>query len=72
MHPLMDSSSPMHVDAFGNPKIWNPWWPFGHSPTDWIGNETVFDLTQSILNRQHDVLGNAYDRVFGSKCKCAR
>src|SRR5690606_41346498 len=46
MHPVMDSSSPMHTDANGNPKVWSgigdAW---GHSPTYFIGNETSVDLT---------------------------
>src|SRR5205085_2267622 len=49
LHPLMDSSSPMHTDASGNPKEWagflrSGW---GHSPTDFIGKETSNQLTPS-------------------------
>lgn len=63
-HPIMDSSSPVHVDVFGNPRIWNPWWPFGHSPNDYIGNETIHDLTPAILEQQILLLNNAYKGVF--------
>jgi hypothetical protein len=65
LHPLMDSSSPMHVDADSNPKVWNPWWPFGHSPNESIGDETVKEVTLQILQQQQPLLNNAYDRVFG-------
>jgi RHS repeat-associated protein len=66
-HPIMDSSSPMHTDPFGNPRTWNPLWPFGHSPNDSIGNETVNHLTPAILEQQRSRLNKAYDRVFGAR-----
>jgi len=65
MHPVMDSSSPMHTDANGNPKVWSgigdAW---GHSPTDFIGNETSGDLTPEILESQSARINSAYDWVF--------
>lgn len=64
-HPIMDWSSPEHTDAQGHPKVWNPLWPFGHSPNDSIGKETVHDLTPNILNTQRQLLNQAYDSVFG-------
>src|SRR5260370_1232623 len=38
MHTIQDSSSPMHVDRDGLPKVWHPEWPFGHSPNEYFGN----------------------------------
>jgi RHS repeat-associated protein len=65
MHPAMDSSSPEHTDANGNPRVWRglrdaP----GHSPTDWIGNETSKDLTREILASQSRRINSSYDWVF--------
>lgn len=65
MHPVMDASSPMHRTSDGQPKIWNPWWPFGHSPNDEIGNETIWDLTPAILQQQKVELNALYNEVFG-------
>ena len=64
-HPIMDWSSPEHTDQQGNPKLWDPWHPWGHSPNDYIGNETVNDVTPAILKRQKELLNHAYDSVFG-------
>jgi len=64
-HPIMDSSSPMHTTPDGQLRVWNPWWPFGHSPNDSIGNETVSDLTPAILNQQSRLLSDVYNRIFG-------
>jgi RHS repeat-associated protein len=64
MHPIMDISSPMHTDNNGNPKIWNPLWPFGHSPNDSIGDETIHDLTPSILDRDDKAMHILYKYVF--------
>jgi len=66
MHPVMDFSSPMHTTQNDEPRVWNPWNPFGHSPTDWIGKETVSHLTPEILSEQSTLLNNAYNEVFGS------
>ena len=65
MHPVMDSSSPEHTDANGNPRVWRglrdaP----GHSPTDWLGNETSKDLTKQILETQSSRINSSYDWVF--------
>jgi RHS repeat-associated protein len=64
-HPIMDWSSPMHTNPDGTPRVWNPSWPFGHSPTDFIGNETIHDVTPDMLERQSQMLNYAYRRVFG-------
>jgi len=64
-HPIMDSSSPVHTNTDGTPKAWNPMWPFGHSPTDSIGSETINNLTPQILQQQNRLLNDAYQRVFG-------
>jgi hypothetical protein len=65
LHPLMDASSPHHTDPNGNPKEWDPPWTlFGHSPTEFIGNETAANLTPQILEQQRRVLNDAYNRVF--------
>jgi RHS repeat-associated protein len=72
MHTVMDSLSPEHVDEHGNPKVWNPWWPFGHSPTDWIGNETVFDITPAITSKLRLLLSDTYDHSMGGACICTK
>ena len=64
-HPIQDSSSPMHTTPNNDPREWNPLWPFGHSPDEHIGKETVKDLTPEILIRQKVLLNNLYDEVFG-------
>lgn len=64
-HPIMDSSSPMHTNPDGTPMAWNPRWPFGHSPNEWIGNETIQNLTPEILDSQTKLLNNAFKKVFG-------
>ena len=70
MHPVMDSSSPEHTDSNGNPAVWrgmeDAW---GHSPTDWIGNETSSDLTPEILGSQSSRINSAYDWVFREEKK---
>ncbi len=63
-HPIMDWSSPMHTNPDGTPRVWNPLWPFGHSPNDSIGNETIHDVTPDVLRRQALMLNYAYQRVF--------
>jgi hypothetical protein len=63
-HPMMDSSSPEHTDKSGNPRVWNPAWPFGHSPNEWIGSETASNLTPQILASQKTMLNRMYDQVF--------
>jgi uncharacterized protein RhaS with RHS repeats len=63
-HPIMDWSSPMHTNPDGTPRVWNPWQPLGHSPTDFIGNETIHDVTPEMLRRQSQMLNYAYRRVF--------
>lgn len=62
-HPIMDSSSPMHTNPDGTPRTWNPMWPFGHSPNDSIGNETINELTPAILRQQDRLLNDAFNRV---------
>ncbi len=64
-HPIMDSFSPMHTTSNGSPKIWNPWWPFGHSPNEIYGNETRSNLTPQILVDQSRLLNAVYDKVLG-------
>ena len=54
LHAIMDSYSPAHVGANGNPKVWGNH-PLevitqGHSPVDHVGVETSKDLTPQILN----------------------
>jgi len=64
-HPIMDSSSPMHVDPNGFPRIWSRWRALGHSPNEIIGKETLRELNFEILNRQRILLNIAYEKVFG-------
>ncbi len=67
IHPIMDQYSPEHTDSEGNPRIWNPLWPFGHSPNEFIGNETVKDITPEIYQKTKDAMLNAYFRAVGLK-----
>ena len=64
-HPIQDAASPEHTDSKGAPKQWNPNWPFGHSPNDYVGNETSSDITRSIYNQQDQSMRRMYDQVFG-------
>lgn len=75
LHPIMDSSSPSHTDADGNPKVWD-FDPFSlstydvlgeHSPTDFMGDETSKHITPEIYKSQKILLNDAYDRVFGKQ-----
>ena len=68
LHPIMDSSSPMHTDSSGNPKEWNPLWPVGHSPNDFIGNETINDITDAIYKSMDEQIQAAFDNVKGCNC----
>ena len=63
-HTLMDASSPEHTND-GIPKPWNPLWPFGHSPTNWLGQETSSDISPATLESQKVILKQAYKKVFG-------
>ncbi len=65
LHAIMDSSSPMHIDANGNPQVFNPWAPWGHSPNDSIGKETSKDITDAIYKSQDQKISDAYQKVFG-------
>lgn len=69
-HPLMDSSSPHHVDEQGNPRVWrgliDAW---GHSPPEFIGSETAKDLTREIIHNQQRQLNGLFDQVFGAGTK---
>jgi len=65
LHPVMDSASPEHTSKKGNPKTWNPHWPFGHSPTDWMGNETSKDITPAIYKKQDEAIRATCEKVFG-------
>jgi RHS repeat-associated protein len=69
LHPIMDSTSPMHTDSSGNPKVWNPLWPFGHSPNDSIGNETVKDITPEIYKKMDEEIRKAFEKI---KCNCCQ
>lgn len=65
LHPIMDSSSPLHTDENGNPKEWAWYKAWGHSPNEGIGSETVKDLTPAILSSQKARLSAAFNAVFG-------
>ena len=67
IHPIMDKYSPEHQDSNGDPKIWNPLWPFGHSPNEWLGNETTSDITPQIYQSVTGDILNAYERAFGTE-----
>ena len=64
LHTLMDSSSPMHTGKDGMPLVWDPWWPWGHSPFEAIGHERVRDLTPAVYKKQDGLLNNAFDQAF--------
>lgn len=65
MHPVHDSYSPLHRDKNGGPKVWNPLWPFGHSPVDWLGSETIHDIPSLSREEISDYMKKAYHYVFG-------
>jgi RHS repeat-associated protein len=66
IHPVMDSSSPEHTDADGNPRQWRGLEDaFGHSPIDWIGSETSRDISVDIYREQSETINEMYDYVFG-------
>jgi hypothetical protein len=70
MHAKQDTSSPMHSDKNGNPKVWNPKNPLnwinngGHSPNERWGGETKKALTPKILDSQRKQLREMYDKTF--------
>lgn len=66
LHPIMDSYSPEHVDDAGNPRVWNlrEALKMRHSPTEFIGNETVKDITPEIYRKVQIELIKAYNEAF--------
>ena len=67
-HAGQDSTSPEHVDECGQPKRWDGvvmgsanTSAFGHSINDQLGNETVFDITPAILERNNRLMNTLYD-----------
>ena len=70
LHPIMDSSSPVHTTADGQPRLWARSTMFaGHSPFDCgllCGSEQTRNLTPAILDQQRGALNTAYDRVFSN------
>jgi RHS repeat-associated protein len=69
LHPIMDSSSPLHTTPDGQPRLWSITEMFKyplHSPNEIVGGETVRDLTPQILEQQRRALNAAYDRVFSN------
>lgn len=71
LHPIMDSTSPEHVDQAGNPKVWAGYMRtgHGHSPTEGIGNETVKDITPEVYSTLDKKLNDALGKVFGDTKK---
>jgi hypothetical protein len=67
IHPMMDKYSPEHQDKNGDPKVWNPMWPFGHSPNEHIGNETAKDITPEIYRNTTADIINAYNKATGNR-----
>jgi uncharacterized protein RhaS with RHS repeats len=69
MHPVMDSASPMHTTEDGKPREWTGMDTnaVGHSPTDWLGNETSSDITSDVTKSQNARIGAAYDWVFKAR-----
>jgi hypothetical protein len=65
LHPVMDSSSPMHTDSEGNPRVWKGWRSaIGHSPTDFIGSETSKAITPEIYESQDKLIRDLFNQVF--------
>ena len=64
IHPIMDKYSPEHRDANGNPEVWNPMWPFGHSPNELIGGETKKYITPTIYQQTTKDIIDAYNLAF--------
>lgn len=67
IHPIMDKYSPEHRDINGNPKIWNPMRPFGHSPNELIGRETKRDITSGIYPQVTRDIIDAYNNAFPAR-----
>src|SRR5437667_4559649 len=72
IHPIMDSSSPIHRDENGNPYVWGcgfACWGNNsrHSPNEWWGSETMAALDPSIFEDQDRRILDAYKKVFGKK-----
>jgi len=69
LHPIMDSSSPMHVDSGGLPRTWGCFTCVSnilrHSPSDHWGGETIRHVTPEILRSQSPMIQAAYRFVFG-------
>jgi hypothetical protein len=61
MHPLMDATSPLHVDKDGDPRVWDPMHPLGHSPNDMMGGESILDITPEIYQTEKTWLNAAYN-----------
>ena len=62
----------MHTDSSGNPKDWNPWHPWGHSPNDTIGSERKQDITPAVYTDQDKGIKDAFDKVFQKACPCRK
>lgn len=63
-HTITDSFSPEHTDSNGNPRLWFPLLFAGHSPNDYVGDETVHDITPEIYDKATAALINAYNQAF--------
>jgi hypothetical protein len=73
-HTITDSFSLEDTDRNGNPQALVPLLFPGHSPNDYIGKETVHDITPDIYQRSMAALINAYNQAFGNEssanCGC--
>lgn len=75
-HPIMDQYSPSHRNSDGSPATWDPFNPMSllstlsHSPNEWIGGETVDDITPEIYEKVRHDLRKLYKDLFPDECGC--
>ena len=75
-HPIMDQYSPSHLLDDGSPATWDPFNPASlpsttsHSPNEYIGGETLDDITPEIYEQVKRDLLNKYAELFGD-CGCS-
>lgn len=80
MHPVMDMTSPAHVDANGSPIPWcgltgcaeDRAQVLQHSPNDYSGIERTRDLNAhpGIQHRENEMMRSYFEAVTGRKLNC--
>lgn len=77
MHPLMDATSPAHVDPQGNPIPWCGLNPVGcsqfsqHGDTPWSKeNLKALNARPDVQQRMNGIIRSYYESLTGRKLKC--